>query len=127
MSNRILIKHGNAEPTETQLAPYELGYSSEEETIYFNNNGAINEQIIPVSAGYAIKKVNELPSASNAKDRIIYMVPSIGDNNGATYNVASEEPSDTSKLWIDTSSDYPLLKFYDTSSNSWKDIAAVWS
>lgn len=129
MSNRILIKHGSNKPSSTQLTAYELGYSSGKGTIYFNNNGPAGEEIIPVSAGYAIKKVDKLPSEDTEviEDRIIYMVPSIGDNNETTYNVSNLPPSDTSKLWIDTSSDYPLLKFYDTSSSSWKHIAAVWS
>lgn len=123
MSNKILIKHGVNRPKENQLDGYELGYSSKEETIYFNNS----EKIIPISAGYAIKKVNNLPPVANAEDRVIYMVPSIGDNNELTYNVSSSQPEDTSKLWIDTSSNYPLLKFYDTSSGTWKNIASIWA
>ena len=99
MSNKILIKHGENKPIEGQLDGYELGYSTKEETIYFNNS----EKIIPISAGYAIKKVNNLPS--EAEDRVIYMIPSVGDNNELTYNVSSFQPEDTSKLWIDTSSD----------------------
>ena len=55
------------------------------------------------------------------------MVPSIGDNNELTYNVSISEPEDTSKLWIDTSSNYPLLKFYDTSSGTWKNITSIWA
>ena len=121
MSNKILIKHGANRPNKNQLDGYELGYSSEEEIIYFNNN----KEIIPISAGYAIKKVNRLPDV--AEDRVIYMVPSVGDNNELTYNVSSSQPEDTSKLWIDTSSEYPLLKFYDTSSGTWKSIASIWA
>lgn len=123
MSNKILIKHGKNTPVKGQLDGYELGYSSKEETIYFNNS----EKIIPISAGYAIKKVNNLPPAADAEDRVIYMVPSVGDNNELTYNVSSSQPEDTSKLWIDTSSNYPLLKFYDTSSGTWKNIASIWA
>lgn len=123
MSNKILIKHGVNRPKENQLDRYELGYSSKEETIYFNNS----EKIIPISAGYAIKKVNNLPPVADAEDRVIYMVPSIGDNNELTYNVSFSQPEDTSKLWIDTSSNYPLLKFYDTSSGTWKSIASIWA
>lgn len=123
MSNKILIKHGVNRPEKNQLDGYELGYSSKEETIYFNNN----EEIIPISAGYAIKKVNNLPTVADAEDRVIYMVPSVGDNNELTYNVSSSQPEDTSKLWIDTSSDYPLLKFYDTSNGTWKNIASIWA
>ena len=122
MSNKILIKHGAGKP-EGKLAEYELGYSDDKEIIYFYNN----KEIIPISAGYAIKKVNNLPTVENAEDRVIYMVPSIGDNNELTYNVSSSQPEDTSKLWIDTSSDYPLLKFYDTSSGTWKNIASIWA
>lgn len=120
MSNKILIKHGAGKP-EGKLAEYELGYSDDKEIIYFNNN----KEIIPISAGYAIKKVDRLPDV--AEDRIIYMVPSVGDNNELTYNVSISEPEDTSKLWIDTSSEYPLLKFYDTSSGTWKNIASIWA
>ena len=123
MSNKILIKHGVNRPKENQLDRYELGYSTKEETIYFNNS----EKIIPISAGYAIKKVNNLPTVADAEDRVIYMVPSVGDNNELTYNVSSSQPEDTSKLWIDTSSDYPLLKFYDTSNGAWKNIASIWA
>lgn len=122
MSNKILIKHGTGKP-EGKLAEYELGYSDDKETIYFNNN----KEIIPISAGYAIKKVNNLPTVADAEDRVIYMVPSVGDNNELTYNVSSSQPEDTSKLWIDTSSNYPLLKFYDTSSGTWKSIASIWA
>ena len=123
MSNKILIKHGENTPVKGQLDGYELGYSSKEETIYFNNS----EKIIPISAGYAIKKVNNLPTVADAEDRVIYMVPSVGDNNELTYNVSSSQPEDTSKLWIDTSSEYPLLKFYDTSNGTWKNIASIWA
>lgn len=122
MSNKILIKHGAGKP-EGKLTKYELGYSDDKEIIYFYNN----KEIIPISAGYAIKKVNNLPTVADAEDRVIYMVPSAGDNNELTYNVSSFEPEDTSKLWIDTSSDYPLLKFYDTSNGTWKNIASVWT
>ena len=120
MSNKISIKHGLGKP-DGKLVEYELGYSDDKKTIYFNNN----EGIIPISAGYAIKKVDNLPS--EAEDRVIYMVPSVGDNNELTYNVSSFEPEDTSKLWIDISSDYPLLKFYDTSNGTWKNIASIWA
>ena len=123
MSNKILIKHGENTPVKGQLDGYELGYSTKEEIIYFNNN----KEIIPISAGYAIKKVNNLPPVADAEDRVIYMVPSVGDNNELTYNVSSSQPEDTSKLWIDTSSDYPLLKFYDTSNGTWKNIASIWA
>lgn len=123
MSNKILIKHGANRPNKNQLDGYELGYSDNKEIFYFNNN----KEIIPISAGYAIKKVNNLPSATEAEDRVIYMVPSVGDNNELTYNVSSSQPEDTSKLWIDTRSDYPLLKFYDTSSGTWKNIASIWA
>lgn len=122
MSNKILIKHGTGKP-EGKLAEYELGYSDDKEIIYFNNN----KEIIPLSAGYAIKKVDNLPLVADAEDRVIYMVPSIGDNNELTYNVSISEPEDTSKLWIDTSSEYPLLKFYDASSGTWKSIASIWA
>ena len=122
MSNKILIKHGAGKP-EGKLAEYELGYSDDKEIIYFYNN----KEIIPISAGYAIKKVNNLPTVADAEDRVIYMVPSVGDNNELTYNVSSSQPEDTSKLWIDTSSDYPLLKFYDTSNGTWKNIASIWA
>lgn len=122
MSNKILIKHGAGKP-EGKLAKYELGYSDDKEIIYFNNN----KEIIPISAGYAIKKVDNLPLVADAEDRVIYMVPSVGDNNELTYNVSSSQPEDTSKLWIDTSSDYPLLKFYDTSNGTWKNIASIWA
>lgn len=123
MSNKILIKHGVNRPKKNQLDRYELGYSSKEETIYFNNS----EKIIPISAGYAIKKVDNLPPVADAEDRVIYMVPSVGDNNELTYNVSTSEPEDISKLWIDISSDYPLLKFYDTSNGTWKNIASIWA
>lgn len=123
MSNKILIKHGAGKP-EGKLAEYELGYSDDKEIIYFNSNNN-NKEIIPISAGYAIKKVNKLPD--DAEDRVIYMVPSVGDNNELTYNVSSSQPEDTSKLWIDISSDYPLLKFYDTSNRTWKNIASIWA
>ena len=123
MSNKILIKHGENTPVKGQLDGYELGYSTKEEIIYFNNN----KEIIPISAGYAIKKVDNLPLVADAEDRVIYMVPSVGDNNELTYNVSSFQPEDTSKLWIDTSSDYPLLKFYDTSNGTWKNIVSVWT
>ena len=123
MSNKILIKHGKNTPVKGQLDGYELGYSTKEEIIYFNNN----EEIIPISAGYAIKKVDNLPQIADAEDRVIYMVPSVGDNNELTYNVSSSQPEDTSKLWIDISSDYPLLKFYDTSNGTWKNIASIWT
>ena len=123
MSNKILIKHGENKPIKGQLDGYELGYSTKEETIYFNNS----EKIIPISAGYAIKKVNNLPTVADAEDRVIYMVPSVGDNNELTYNVSSSQPEDISKLWIDISSEYPLLKFYDTSNGTWKNIASIWA
>lgn len=122
MSNQISIKHGLGKP-DGKLVKYELGYSEDKEAIYFNNS----KEIIPISAGYAIKKVNNLPPVADAEDRVIYMIPSVGDNNELTYNVSSFEPEDTSKLWIDTSSDYPLLKFYDTSNGTWKNIASVWT
>ena len=99
MSNKILIKHGENTPVKGQLDGYELGYSTKEEIIYFNNN----KEIIPISAGYAIKKVNNLPPVEDAEDRIIYMIPSVGDNNELTYNVSSFEPEDTSKLDLSTS------------------------
>ena len=41
MSNIISIKHGAGEPSSEQLEKYELGYSTDKEALYINNNGQI--------------------------------------------------------------------------------------
>lgn len=57
---------------------------------------------------------------------IAYIVPSEDDTQQQKgYDVASTAPTDTTKLWIDTSSDYASLKFYDASDDTWKNINAV--
>lgn len=120
MSNIIKLKRGKGEPTAEQLEDFTLGFDTENDIIYFNNEG----EIVPVSGGYGLKYADSLDQV-NIRG-IAYIVPSIGDTQEQTYNVSSIAPSDTSKLWIDTSSNYPLLKFYDTSTGTWKDIASVW-
>lgn len=120
MGNIIKIKHGEDVPTSQDISAYEFGYCSGNQIVYFNNNN----NIVPIGSNYILKYVNSLSEAT--EEGIVYIIPSIGDTQGQTYNVSSIAPSDTSKLWIDTSSNYPLLKFYDTSTGTWKDIASVW-
>lgn len=121
MSNIIKLKRGKGRPESDQLEKFTLGFDTENDIIYFNNG----EKIVPVSGGYGLKYADSLGQV-NIRG-IAYIVPSIGDTQEQTYNVASIAPSDTSKLWIDTSSNYPLLKFYDTSSGTWKNIASIWA
>ena len=121
MGNIIKIKHGKSKPNTSQLVDYELGYSTEEKIMYINDNGAIT----PIGSDYVLKYVENISEAN--EPGVVYIVPSVGDTQSQTYNVSSITPNDTSKLWIDTSSNYPLLKFYDTSSRTWKNIASIWS
>ena len=121
MGNIITIKHGTSEPKDNQLAYFELGYSTDEKIMYINDEGTIT----PIGSNYILKEVANISDAN--KPGVVYIVPSIGDTQSQTYNVSSVAPNDTSKLWIDTSSNYPLLKFYDTSSGTWRNIASIWS
>ena len=45
MANTIQIKHGEGEPTSTNLKEYELGFSDTTKKIYINNS----EQVLPTS------------------------------------------------------------------------------
>ena len=45
MANTIQIKHGEGEPTSTNLKEYELGFSDTTQNIYINNS----EQVLPTS------------------------------------------------------------------------------
>lgn len=45
MANTIQIKHGEGEPTSTNLKKYELGFSDTTKKIYINNS----EQVLPTS------------------------------------------------------------------------------
>lgn len=121
MSNIIKLKRGKGRPKTNKLEEFTLGFDTENDIIYFNNG----KKIVPVSGGYGLKYADSLDQV-NIRG-IAYIVPSIGDNNETTYNVSGLPPSDISKLWIDTSSEYPLLKFYDTSSGTWKSIASIWA
>lgn len=47
-------------------------------------------------------------------------------NIGGRILVQSSQPSDTSYVWIDTS-EGGILKYWDSSSNSYKPIISVWS
>lgn len=121
LGNVIKIKHGETIPTSQNIGEYEFGYCTNNQIIYFNNNN----NIVPIGSNYILKYVDNLSEAT--EEGVVYIVPNIGDTQSQTYNVSSVAPNDTSKLWIDTSSNYPLLKFYDTSSGTWKNIASIWS
>ena len=43
MGNRFTIRHGDGTPTSEQLINYELGYSTNEKSLYINNNGEIEK------------------------------------------------------------------------------------
>lgn len=45
MANTIQIKHGEGEPTSTNLKEYELGFSDTTKKIYINNS----KQVLPIS------------------------------------------------------------------------------
>lgn len=44
---------------------------------------------------------------------------------GGGYVVSSTSPTDTKKLWIDTSNG-AVIKFYNPTSNAWQSVSAVW-
>lgn len=41
------------------------------------------------------------------------------------YSVGATAPSNTKLLWVDTGNN-AVLKYYDSSSSSWKAVAAAW-
>ena len=84
MSNKILIKHGENTPVKGQLDGYELGYSTKEEIIYFNNN----KEIIPISAQVTGKflTANMIKDTDKKMQELKSIFEKFEDINGKEYS-----------------------------------------
>jgi hypothetical protein len=55
-----------------------------------------------------------------------YYVIAVDSSTSTCYYAERAAPEDTSILWIDTSAGN-VLKFYNTSTNTWEPVNMVWS
>lgn len=111
MSNIITIKHGTNPPITENLEDYELGYAKSNKGLYIKdeNNGIVHLN--------DTSKIEEDISEINTKLE-----------NVSGIVVSDTEPENTGALWIDTSSENGngIAKYYDSASNTWKEVAATW-
>ena len=112
MSNIITIKHGNNPPITENLENYELGYAKSNKGLYIKdeNNGIVHLN--------DTSKIEEDISKINTKLE-----------NVSGIVVSDTEPENTGALWIDTSNSENgngIAKYYDSVSNTWKEVAATW-
>ena len=76
-----------------------------------------------------VETFTQIANAIRAKDGTTAKIPAteLANRLGAITNyVGSTAPSDTSILWVDTSSTTEVLRKYDASSKSWVAVSSVW-
>ena len=90
VSNRIIIRHGAGTPTSKQLINYELGYSTDEKSLYINNNGEIekignNKEAVEETN----KRLDEIEQKVDKKVELYIIEPIFSDwfldENGNSY------------------------------------------
>ena len=111
MSNIITVKHGTNPPITENLENYELGYAKSNKGLYIKdeNNGIVHLN--------DTSKIEEDISKINTKLE-----------NVSGIVVSDTAPENTGALCIDTSSENGngIAKYYDSASNTWKEVAATW-
>lgn len=132
--NQLVIKKGAAVPTTNNLTSYEVGYATNNQTLYINDNGTIrpigNSAIaqMAITGSYNLNEltVGNLVVTGNASFTNNLQVNTINGDNPAQIIFGTSAPSKTTNiLWIDTTSSMYIPKVYY--SSAWHPLGASFS
>lgn len=132
--NQLVIKKGAAAPTTNNLTSYEVGYATNNQTLYINDNGTIrpigNSSIaqMALTGSYTLNEltVGNLVVTGNASFTNNIQANTINGKKPAEIIFGTTAPSKTENvLWIDTASSMYIPKVYY--SSAWHPLGAVFS
>lgn len=132
--NQLIIKKGAAAPTTNNLTSYEVGYATNTQTLYINDNGTIrpigNSAIaqMAITGSYNLNEltVGNLVVTGNASFTNNIQANTINGKKPAEIIFGTIAPSKTENvLWIDTASSMYIPKVYY--SSAWHPLGAVFS
>ena len=132
--NQLIIKKGAAAPTTNNLTSYEVGYATNTQTLYINDNGTIrpigNSAIaqMAITGSYNLNEltVGNLVVTGNASFTNNIQANTINGKKPAEIIFGTTAPSKTENvLWIDTASSMYIPKVYY--SSTWHPLGAVFS
>ena len=132
--NQLIIKKGAAAPTTNNLTSYEVGYATNNQTLYINDGGTIrpigNSSIaqMALTGSYTLNELTagNLVVTGNASFTNNIQTNTINGKKPAEIIFGTTAPSKTENvLWIDTTSSMYIPKVYY--SSAWRPLGAVFS